>query len=118
MSDALQVHEALDVVDPEDPLYLGQIYVLGVWHRRMQDLSGTACGVPVHHHSVVPRPDYLTFVGGDLCRECFTAHERRCAARNDANAKAAEEEAQKKRDSADELRKSLRIKRPTEEGDK
>lgn len=54
-----------------------QVNVLGQWHRRLPDLSATACGVPFNSQFTAPRREELT---GELCGECFTEHELELAA--------------------------------------
>ena len=49
-----------------------QVMVLGRWHRRVPDLSTTACGFPYHAQFAPIRREELC---NPLCAECFCAHE-------------------------------------------
>ena len=102
---------AIGRVSTED--LVAHVIVDGLRHRRTPDLRETACGEELHSQFAVPVREALTFADGKPCSGCFTSHEIKRAAENDAAMAKAEEEAQKQRDSAAELRR-LRMKRPTE----
>lgn len=59
------------------------VYVEGCWHRRMPDLSATACDVRYNAQFAPTRREELV---GDMCGKCFTQPElARAAAANAAS---------------------------------
>jgi hypothetical protein len=56
----------------------------GKWHRRMPDLSETACGLPLYRLGQQLRIESLA---ENLCEECFTKRERERSAVINAKAR-------------------------------
>lgn len=92
MHDATPAFDTFVIDDPDDPAWPSvsrtrtededmQVLVMGQYHRRLPDLSGTACGIPYHSQFCPTRRNELT---GDLCGICFTDHELLNAARDAA----------------------------------
>lgn len=81
MHDALAKYEpdtfVVDVESrvPTEDLTM-QTNVLGVWHRRLPDLSATSCGMPFNSQFSPVRREELTH---PLCPDCFTSFELRRA---------------------------------------
>jgi hypothetical protein len=91
-----------------------QVFLLGEWHRKIADLSETACEVPFRLSSERTRREQLTNAEGPLCPACFTPRERGRATENDQRAKD-EAERQRQRDDIDTRFRALpRPKRPSE----
>lgn len=83
MHDALRVAYEPDTIVEEPSLgrvstedLLMQTNVLGVWHRRLPDLSATSCGMPFNSQFSPVRREELRH---PLCPDCFTAFELRKA---------------------------------------
>ena len=55
------------------------VYLDGAWHRRLPDLSATACEAHILTQFAPLRREELS---GDLCETCFTSGERKRAAAN------------------------------------
>lgn len=56
----------------------------GLWHRLTPDHTETACGRQWHPGRDAARREQLA---GNMCPDCFTAHERARGADNDRKAK-------------------------------